>query len=50
MLENALPKLVNLTLFGCRMDGKATHTLLQALDKNQSKLKSLVLEYVHHIV
>ncbi|KZV63434.1 hypothetical protein PENSPDRAFT_211283 [Peniophora sp. CONT] len=44
MLENAIPKLVNLTSFGCRMDGKAMQTLLHALDKNQTKLKGLVLD------
>jgi hypothetical protein len=45
MVENVLPRLGNLTAFGCRMSGPATHSLLLVLAKRGAKLTSLVLEY-----
>ena len=44
MITTVLPKLTNLTTFGCRMDGRLMNSLLLALQKTHPKLKSLVLE------
>ncbi|KAI0027261.1 hypothetical protein K488DRAFT_74681 [Vararia minispora EC-137] len=49
MVENVLPKLVNLSAFGCHMNGDAMYNLLLVLEKNSAKstgakLSSLVLD------